>query len=319
MRRFPRTIAAALVFILSFFLENSPIARAAATSADAPTPTSVTTVGNMRVESYGSGSPALVFIPGIACGSWEWDEAVRIYQKRHAVYIVTLMGFDGLPPTPSPSLDRVDASLFQLVSSLDRPVVIGHSFGGFIALRFGTEHAKLVRGIVTIDGTPVYPSLAESTPQERIGFAAHVGAQLASLDAAGFAAGQHSTIATMVSDPAQVDRVASLTARSDPATTGAYARDFLGSDIRSQLKNLTAPLLVLAPVPPKPAPFEGSQASLLSQAEREDSYRQYYESLFAGAPKLSVVPIARSLHFATIDQPTAVYSQISSFIDSLPR
>lgn len=269
----------------------------------------------MQVESYGRGSPALVFIPGLACGSWVWDDAVRLYAKNHAVYVVTLAGFDGLPAIPGASVDRADASLLELVSTLDRPIVIGHSLGGFLALRLGEEHAKLVRGVVSIDGTPVFPSLAQSSPAERVAFANGVGAQMASLDATAFAEGQRRTLATMVGAP-DVERVATHAAKSDPAATAAYARDLFASDIRPQLKNLTVPALELAPVPTVPAPYEGSQAGTLSSAERAESYRVYYASLLAGAPKLRVVPISNSLHFAMIDQPKATYAAISAFVDT---
>ncbi len=281
-----------------------------------PTPSAVTTVGTMRVEAYGSGSPALIFIPGLACGSWVWDGAVRTYAKTHAVYVVTLAGFDGVPAAPGPALDNADASLLEFITKrkLDRPFVIGHSMGGFLALRFGTEHSDLVRGIVSVDGTPVFPALAQATPEQRLAAGSKFAATMSAMTAEGFAAAQRTTIPSMVSDPARAAQVAALTAKSDPVATGAYARDLLTADLRPQLKLLSAPTLEIAPVPSKPAAFEGPQAASASKSERADGYRDFYASLLAGAPNLRVVPISDSLHFVMIDQPQALYEEISRFI-----
>jgi pimeloyl-ACP methyl ester carboxylesterase len=278
------------------------------------------TVGNMRVETYGSGSPAMIFIPGLACGSWVWDDAVRTYAKTHAVYVVTLAGFDGLPAPGGSALDNADAALLKLITDdrIDRPVIVGHSLGGFLALRFGTEHSDLVRGIVSVDGTPVFPTLARSSPDERRTAADRIGAMIANESAMEFASSQQSILATMVTDPAKAAQIAVLTGKSSPTATGTYARELYAADLRPQLTKLTAPTLEIAPVPTKPAPYEGPQAASASMADREAGYAGFYQSLFPGAPNLTVVPIPNSLHFVMIDQPQALDHAIDAFLAELP-
>jgi len=99
----------------------------------------------VRVERYGAGTPAMIFVPGLSSGSWVWDGAVKTYAGTHAVYLVTLAGFGGLPAPSGPALAGADASLLQLLSQekLVRPIVVGHSLGGFLALRFGTELVRI--------------------------------------------------------------------------------------------------------------------------------------------------------------------------------
>ncbi len=81
----------------------------------APKASRVFTVDGMRVERYGIGSPAMIFVPGLACGSWVWDDAVKTYAGKHAVYTVTLAGFDGLPAQKGAALDAADTSLLKLI------------------------------------------------------------------------------------------------------------------------------------------------------------------------------------------------------------
>jgi pimeloyl-ACP methyl ester carboxylesterase len=316
LRPIARTLTL-LTLVVSAF--SAAIADEVPLGQDRPIPKSVMTVGTMRVETYGTGSPALVFIPGLDCGSWVWDSAVRLYESTHTVYVVTLAGFDGLPAPARPTIDGADASLLELLTKHenDRPVLIGHSLGGFLALRFGSEHSDLVRGIVAVDGTPVFIPLLTSTPEQRLKIGDGFAAQLSTLSAQEFTAGQLDVISKMVTDPAKAAQVAALTGKSDAKATGAYARDLYVADLRPQLKNLTAPTLEIAPVPTKPAPYEGPQAASESQAQRSAGYQSFYQALFPGAPNVQVVPIANSLHFVMIDQPDLLYDAITHFIGTL--
>jgi pimeloyl-ACP methyl ester carboxylesterase len=299
----------------------SAVSAEPAIGTERPTPTHVSTFGVLRVEAYGSGSPAMVFVPGLACGSWVWDSAVREYAPTHAVYIVTLAGFDGLPAPAAPGIDGAEKSLLEVLTKLklDRPVIVGHSLGGYIALRFGAEHPDLVRGIVAVDEPPVLPPFARDTPEERKREGNRFFDRVAGLTPEQFGAGQEKVIATMVSDPRKADQVAALAAKSDPATVAAYGRDLYAADLRPDLKKLTVPVLEIAPVPAKAADFEGPQALTQTPEQRAAMYRSYYASLFPGAPSVEVETVFDSLHFIMIDQPQALYAAISRFIGAFPQ
>ncbi|MBD5633826.1 MAG: alpha/beta hydrolase, partial [Candidatus Eremiobacteraeota bacterium] len=296
LRLFPQTIALCALVLSSSSVSLAQTANDSIYGGARPKPASVFTVGTLRVEKYAGGSPAMVFVPGLSCGSWVWDGAVKAYAGKHAVYVVTLAGFDGLPAPTGPALDGADASLLQLVTSakLDRPIIVGHSLGGFLALRFGTEHAALVRGIVSVDGTPVFPTFVQSTPEQRATAADGIAASIRAETPDQYTAAQKQTLATMVTDPANVAKVAALSSKSDPKAVAAYASDLLRADLRPQLPKMTVPVLELAPVPTVAAPYEGPQAATASIADRSAGYKQFYTSLFPGAPNVSVVTIPNS-------------------------
>ncbi len=317
-----RLLVFRLALVVSLASMGAAAAVAAVPSADRPKPTAVEAIASMRVEEYGHGSPAMVFVPGLSCGSWVWDDAVRRYAKSHAVYVVTLPGFDGVPsikPASGSRLDAADASLLALVTQkhLDHPILVGHSMGGFLVIRFGTEHSDLVRGIVAVDGLPVFPTLVDASPERRKIAADATDASLAGMSASDYASAQAGVIEGMVTDQATVPRVAALTAVADPAAVGAFAANLLMSDVRPQLRKLTAPTMEIAPVPTEPAAFEGPQAATASPDARAESYRTFYASLFPGAPHLTVVPIANSRHFVMVDQPAALYGRIDAFVATL--
>ncbi len=315
-RAFPHAIALS-AFVLSCF---SVSLAQTLTDSPRPKPASVTTVGTLRVEKYGSGSPAMIFIPGLACGSWVWDGAVQKYSGSHTVYVVTLAGFDGLPAPAGPALDGADASLLQLIATqkLDRPILVGHSLGGLLAIRFGTEHAAMLRGVVSVDALPVFAAFAQSTADQRVAAADGFSAQMRAAPAAQFQAQQQKTVGSMITDPAVAARASALMAKSDQQASATYMDEFLKTDLRPDLPKLTVPTLEVAAVPTTPAAFEGPQAATTTIADRMAAYKQFESTLFVGAPNVTIVPIPNSLHFIMLDQPKALYDAIDAFVAGLP-
>ena len=61
--------------------------------------------GALAVEQLGDKGPPLIFIPGLASGSWTWRDSAERLWKSHAVYLVTLPGFDGRKPVPGTTLE----------------------------------------------------------------------------------------------------------------------------------------------------------------------------------------------------------------------
>ena len=99
------------------------------------------------------------------------------------VYAVTLAGFDGMPaPTNGGNLfDQADASLLQLIKQqhIDKRVLIGHSLGGTLALRFAGEPAELISGVVTVDGLPIFPGIDRVSADQRTAIAAQMQQKMA--------------------------------------------------------------------------------------------------------------------------------------------
>ncbi|HEV2038261.1 MAG TPA: alpha/beta fold hydrolase [Candidatus Eremiobacteraceae bacterium] len=307
-------LAAGLVMIQSPTLARADQAPSVGTAR--PVPDAVMHAGELRVEKFGSGDPALVLIPGLASGSWVWDSAIRHFSSKHAIYAVTLPGFDGTTPISAPLLDKADASLLTLIQSehLVRPVLVGHSIGGFLAIRFAEEHAAQLGGIVSIDGLPVFPPMAQMSADARAAAADKFAAKIRKQTAEQFAAQQRTTIAAMVTDQSAASAVAALTSKSDPAATGEYVDEMLRADLRPALAKDTTATLVLAPIPQKAGPDYPRFMQTMTPAQLGATVVQFYTGLLTGAPHVTVVPIANSLHFATIDQPAKVNDAIDEFL-----
>jgi pimeloyl-ACP methyl ester carboxylesterase len=259
----------------------------------------------------GSRGRPLVLIPGLATGGWVWQETVRAFSADHVVYVLTLPGFDGRPPAPGDAFAASRAAVAKLIEQrhLDRPVIVGHSLGATMALALAEDKPAQVGGVVAIDGLPVMPGTEALPPAERGRVADGMKARMAGMNPALFAGQQKAYMRTIgVLDMGKADDMALLTGRSDPASVGRYAAEVLALDLRPGLKNIQAPVLVIAPF----FDADAGQQGITLEAKAD-----YYRSLMQGAPKVEVTVVSPARHFAMIDQPQQVNEAIRKYLSSL--
>lgn len=293
------------------------MAGAVAASPAMAEPAMSFTVGTLKVQRHGDHGSPLILIPGLGSGAWVWDDTVAHLDDNHVVYAVTLAGFDGVPPPVQKTglMDQAGASLLQLIDEhhIDKPVLVGHSLGGTLAIRFATEHADLLAGVVAVDGMPIFPGAERMDAAQREAAAARMGAQMAQATPEQFKAQQVGYMHGMgVLDAAAAEKYGALQARSDPATTAQYMAEDFALDLRPQLPKISVPLLEISPynAPDFAAAAARSGQPLISEQQKTDYYRQ----LLAGAPHLKVVSISPSRHFVMLDQPQRFLEVLDNFL-----
>jgi pimeloyl-ACP methyl ester carboxylesterase len=270
-------------------------------------------IDGVLVERHGSKGRPLILIPGLASGGWVWQETVRAFSGDHAVYVLTLPGFDGRPAAGATPFTTAQAAVAKLIAQrrLDKPVIVGHSLGATMAIALAEEQPATIGGVVAIDGLPVFPGTENMMPAQRLAMADGMKARMAAAKPDAFAAQQQAYMrAVGVVDMGKADDLAKLTGRSDPASVAQYMADDLKLDLRPGLKTIQAPVLLIAP-------WFDLDNTVQGQTITEDNKRDYYRSLMAGTLKLEVVTVAPARHFAVIDQPQAVNDAIRAYLSRL--
>ena len=273
------------------------------------------TVGTLKVERHGDHGRPVILIPGLEGGPWVWERTIGALQKDHVVYAVTLAGFDGMPAPAGGGnlLDRADTSLKQLIEQrkIDKPVLVGHSLGGTLALRFAGEHPQMISGVVAVDGLPIFPGMERMGVEQRKAMAARIQQQMAALSPEQFAAQSLGYMQKIgVIDPQLAARYAPMNARSDVKASAQYMAEDMVADYRPGLKNANVPILEISPYN---APDFSQPPMAMSEAQKT----AYYESLLAGAPRANVVSISPSRHFVMLDQPQKFQRALDGFLTSL--
>ena len=114
-------------------------------------------IGGRRLNfaEAGEGSRALVLIHGMG-GRWQhWLETIPFLAQHGRVLALDLPGFGHSElPAGGISLDGYADTAAALCRAVDveQAVVLGHSMGGPIALRFATRHEDLTEAIVLVAG-----------------------------------------------------------------------------------------------------------------------------------------------------------------------
>ncbi|MDQ2992285.1 MAG: alpha/beta hydrolase [Candidatus Eremiobacteraeota bacterium] len=264
-------------------------------------------VGSLHVQQFGTGAQAVIFIPGLTCGPWEWSGEIARLSSKYTVYALTLPGFDGQPSVAAPLFPRVTADFWTLLDQkhIVKPFVIGHSLGGTTGFVLATQHPERLRGVIALDGLPIYPTDIFSTPDKIAAMADAAAAKMAAVPQADFAAYEQSTLPYLVTAPSDVAAIARLSGKSDPKAAAQWFKEDLELDARPDLIKANVPIVLLAPYD---ATLEGKYLPTA------DAKKAFYAGIIKNAPQASVVVIPNSRHFAMYDQPKATSDAIDAFL-----
>ena len=98
-----------------------------------------------------SGKPVLVLLAGLTCHARYWDGVWQGLARDHDVYALDWRGHGDSAHAESYGFGDYQADLEAFLAHVGAPdaLLVGHSLGGYVALRYAAEHA--VRGVVACD------------------------------------------------------------------------------------------------------------------------------------------------------------------------
>jgi len=217
------------------------LAIASAAAAQAP----------FQVKVSGHGQP-MILIPGLSSSGDTWDSTVAHYKDRFECHVLTVAGFAGVPRIPAPMLDKVRDGLADYIRDhkLARPVIVGHSLGGFLALALAAKYPDLPGRLVIVDAYPFLAGVMDpnATPEAARQMAAQMHQYMDPQSQDDYLRYVKSGVSTrpMVTRDSDLDRIISWGIASDrTAVTDAMAEMFTG-DLRPAMDAIKSPTLVLA-------------------------------------------------------------------------
>ena len=254
------------------------------------------------VKVVGEG-PAILLIPGLASSADVWESTISALKDHYQLHIFTLAGFAGVKPLSAEAwgqsyLVTQQQAILDYIQrqQLTKPVVVGHSLGGYLALALATSAPEQIGGAINVDGLPALGVLfAESvarntdTPQ----------AAPASFDPMLMAKG-------MANNESWHQRIVKDMFRSDGMTSGRVMGELMQADLRPQLANLRVPVLTLGALQ-HGAPYSTPQEVQANyEKQLANAPAQFHRFAFA----------ADSKHFIMADAPDWLNQQISQFLQT---
>ncbi|UOQ76476.1 alpha/beta hydrolase [Hymenobacter sp. 5516J-16] len=281
----------------------SVAAPAAPVAASADTPAAHP---NFTVRVVGKGQP-LLLIPGLTCPGAVWDETVAHYQKQYQCHIISLAGFGGTPAPAStdPLLLNVRDQLLGYIKAqkLQKPAIIGHSLGGFLALWLSSTQPEATGPLVIVDSLPFLAAVQNPslTAEAAKPMAEGMRKQMSSGKMTVAAARQMS--GSIMTDTARISQATRWSVASDPATVAQAYYDLITNDLRQDVARIQQPVLVL-----------GAWAAYKQYGSTKEGTRAVFEQQYAKLPQHRIEMSEAGKHFLMWDDTQWFFNQTDAFL-----
>jgi len=295
-------------FCAALLLATAPL-LASATPAPAAAPAVADNAAahpNFTVQVTGKGQPMLL-IPGLTCPGAVWDETVAHYQRQYQCHVISLAGFGGVPApaTTDALLQNVRDQLLTYIKAqkLNKPVVIGHSLGGFLALWMSVTQPEAVGPLVIVDSLPFMTAAQNPamTVEQARPMAEGMRKQMS--QGAMPAAAQRQMVAGMITDTARISQATRWGQASDMRTVAQAMYDLFTTDLRPELGRVQQPALVL-----------GAWAAYKHYGSTKESTKAIFEQQYAKLPRHQVEMSEAGKHFLMWDDTQWFFTQADAFL-----
>lgn len=252
-----------------------------------------------EVSVVGDG-PAVILIPGLASSGEVWQSTVAALKTDYQLHVLTLAGFAGVKPLPAHAweagyLVSQQHAILRYIDEqqLKKPVIVGHSLGGYLALAIAASAPDKIAGAVNVDGLPALGLLFAQAAASNEGN----NAAPASFDPMALAK-------NMTNNESWHQRIVNDMFRSDGMTSGRVMGELMQADLRPQLASLQVPVLTLG------ALQHGAPYSTPAQVQAN------FEQQFTTAPTAyhRFAFAADSKHFIMADAPAWLQQQLQQFL-----
>jgi len=259
------------------------------------------------VSVTGAGRP-MILIPGLASAGDTYAGMVAHYASQYQCHVLTLAGFVGEPRIEAPFLETVRDELARYIRDkhLDKPVIVGHSLGGFLALWLTETYPDLTGPVIIVDALPFLPAVFQpgATVDSVRGQAEQMRKAMIASNEEQRRKSTESAVRAMVTSDANYQMVLGWSMRSDPVAVGNAMYDLFVHDLRPDESRVTSPVLVI-----------GTWIGLKQYTTR-DAVEKNFHAQYSGVKNLQFVMADNARHFVMLDDPEWFLAQTDKFLDS---
>lgn len=253
-----------------------------------------------EVSKTGKGKQAIIFIPGFASSGDVWNETKTVFEKDFTCYTLTMAGFAGVKPQPNPSFENWKNEIANYIKNnkIEKPILIGHSMGGGLALAIAADYPELIDKIVVVDALPCLAALSDPSfkSKENNDCSAMVNQMRAMTDPQ-FYDMQKKMMPRLLADASKLEMVVDWSVKSDRKIFAQIYCDFFNVDLREKISSVKCPTLIL---------LESYFVNLKPAIENQ--YKSLKTANFQYANK--------GLHFIMYDDKDWYLGQLSNFLKS---
>ena len=299
------TPRAALAAVFITFMSSAPSTAKAQTPIRHATSLVADSARAFDVVRVGHGRP-MILIPGLLSAGEVWNSAVERYRDRFDMHVLTLAGFAGVPALRTDKyLEAERDAIIRYIreNRLEKPVLVGHSLGAFLAFWVAATAPELVGPIIAVDGVPYLPGLGDTTmtPAKASAQAAQFNAMAATFTSEQLGMQVAMVMRTQSRDSSHSAMGARWGRASDGATMGRAMAEMFTTDLRADVAAIRTPVLLIA------SGFDVTD-------DRRELVLARYAAQVSRIPDRRVVMARNARHFVMLDDPKYLYSVMDEFL-----
>lgn len=264
-------------------------------------------LSSFQVEVIGHGQPILL-IPGLMSDGRVFTELSTVLATQYQLHIINIAGFGSTPKVAIQSLQQVKQQLLTYIKNkqLNKPAIVGHSLGGFLAFWLASEKPNDIGPIISIDGLPfigpVFTQSNSSTVADLAEQAKAINAFYNNMSSDQLVQQTRFGINRQASSQTSQDLIIKMASTSDPKTIGSAIYTLLSHDLRNTISNIQQPVLLIGAA----GAFNDESAKIVAK----EMYQQQLNAL----PKAQLIMNNQARHFIMLDQPKWLIEQIQQFL-----
>lgn len=297
----------ALAAAIITFMSSAPSTVKAQSLSSSATSHVADSARAFDVVRVGHGRP-MILIPGLLSAGEVWNSAVERYRDRFDMHVLTLAGFAGVPALRTDKyLEAERDAIIRYIreNRLEKPVLVGHSLGAFLAFWVAATAPELVGPIIAVDGVPYLPGLGDTsmTPAKANAQAAQFSAMAATFTSEQLGMQVAMVLRTQSRDSSHSAMGARWGRASDGATMGRAMAEMFTTDLRADVAAIRTPVLLIA------SGFDVTD-------DRRERVLARYAAQVSRIRDRRVVMARNARHFVMLDDPQYLYSVMDEFLST---
>jgi N-formylmaleamate deformylase len=274
------------------------------------------------VRIVGKGKP-MILIPGLKGSADTYNDVVAHYKDHYTCYVITLAGFAGQPASKElnhPLRGQRDEIIRYIIERhLRKPVLVGFSFGGTLAIWIASTRPDLIGALVELDGVPFDAGIEknrvnmdsirrdsrsrnEKIIEAKADYWQHVDSLRHSKK---FREEGLTDLRELVSDTGKIKQIMAWDDSSDYKASRLMINEMNSLDLRDSVSKISAPILVL-----------GSWKGWVNFKTKE-AVAARYQREYSPADKVTIVFSENGKHFLMYDDFNWMVAEMDKFLKSI--
>lgn len=264
---------------------------------------------SFKVDKIGKGKQHMILIPGLTCPGEVWTETVARYQNKYTLHVISLPGFAGTPAIETTEyLKTMRDELIAYIkdNKLKKPILVGHSLGGFLSLWISAVEPDLVGPNFIVDALPFFPAIQDpsATVESMKPMATSMRNMMKDATPEQVKQSQQYYLSTMATAPDKLEIIGKWGMESHSPTVAQAIYEMQTTDLRQELATIKVPVTVL-----------GAWIAYKNYGVTHDSTFKNFSDQYQHVKNVNIQLTNTAKHFIMYDDPEWFFQNMDKFLN----